>query len=262
MKAYKREVRKRLCDTNVKVYKVLALLYVEDMELYGRTYGDLLAYLDNMALKAAVSPLHDKDKFTADDVWKWCERHIDPDTGDLDIRYVERAPYVDMPKKAHCHLLLTLPRQATAAEFSEVMAGYMPIRESMWERCYNEQGALRYFAHLDSRDKAQYDKHEIHGFGGIDLSCIDKVTDLTMQEITSNIMHLIKNHDEIRYFYQLVDFIEEHGNADALGCLYGKHSLFNAQLRSKAEHRRDKLALEKAREQMKRDAARRADLIG
>lgn len=51
-----RKVRKRLCYTNEKLQNFLALIYIEDLEKAGFTFGDLLRYLDSLHIQCAVSP--------------------------------------------------------------------------------------------------------------------------------------------------------------------------------------------------------------
>ena len=41
--------RPRMATTGEKARNILGLVYVEDLEKAGHTYGDLLAYLDGMA---------------------------------------------------------------------------------------------------------------------------------------------------------------------------------------------------------------------
>ena len=91
--------RERLANTGEAVRNVICLIYMEDLLEAGKTYGDLLNYLDSLHCKAVCSPIHDRDHFTGQDVLDWCERHIDDQTGDLDVNYVDSAPYVGKEKK-------------------------------------------------------------------------------------------------------------------------------------------------------------------
>ena len=60
--------RPRMANTGEKARNILGLVYIEDLQKAGHTYGDLLAYLDGMTCKCACSPVHDKDWFTSEDV--------------------------------------------------------------------------------------------------------------------------------------------------------------------------------------------------
>ena len=72
----------RLSETGEKVRNVVCLIYLEDLEKVGKTYFDLLGYLDHIHVVAVCSPLHDRDTFSPEDVLDWCLRHIDSETGD------------------------------------------------------------------------------------------------------------------------------------------------------------------------------------
>lgn len=262
MDARIRRVRPRLSQTGAKVYNFLCLVYLEDLEAYGATYGDLLAYLDSLHVKCAVSPVHDRDFFTADDVWSWCERHVDPETGDLDMKYVDRAPYVGKHKKPHVHLLFKMTRQQSAQEMTELMSGLLEIRPSIWEKCMDPVGSLRYFAHLDSPDKASYSAYDIHGFGGIKLDAL--VLDDSkskMHALTDEVAELIDKNG-VRYFYQLVRLARDTGDAELLACVFGKHTLFNAIIRSKTEERRDDWNRKRAEDEERMRRAKFGELLG
>lgn len=240
MEAYKRRVRPRLSDTGQKIYKATCIIYIEDMHKFGQTYGGLLEYLENLCIPAAVSPIHNLDTFTADDVWKWCEQHIDPETGDLDERYIQEAPYVGKNKKEHVHMFLALPRQATAQEFSELMSGFMDIRASMWEKVMSEKSLLRYFAHMDNPNKAQYSPYDIHSFGGQSLAALDNSIDRESKfNNTTKIMKLIRHSPSIKYFFQLVDIVDNYDDIEMLNTLYGRYGLFNAVIKSRKERESD-----------------------
>ena len=138
--------RKRLYQTGKKVRNSICLIYVEQLEKAGKTYGDLIAYLDSLHCKAVVSPIHDRDLFTSQDVFAWCERHIDPETGDVGTQYLDDAPYVGKPKKPHIHLGILSKSQRNAQEWSEYMSGIVDIAPSMWEKMEDFEGFTRYCA--------------------------------------------------------------------------------------------------------------------
>ena len=73
---------------------------MEDLEKAGTDYFGLLRYIASLHIEACVSPVHDRDTFTSEDVRTWCEQHIDPDTGDLDMNYVDSAPLCRQAKEA------------------------------------------------------------------------------------------------------------------------------------------------------------------
>jgi hypothetical protein len=231
-------------------------VYLEDLENNGLTYGDLLAFLDSLHMKCACSPIHDMDFFTADDVWKWCEGHIDPETGDLDERYIDSAPYVGKQKKPHVHLLFMNRSKKSVSDMQELF-GLIDVRPTMWERADDPFSLIRYFAHLDSPDKYPYSAYDIHGFGGINLDVlVMNESKAHMHELTGLIMDLIDER-QIRYFWQLVHYIRrEYPDPEMEACVYGKHALFNSVIKSKRQIFFDAIAekerkrKEKLREQL------------
>ena len=267
-----RRVRKRLSETGQKVYNLVVLVYMEDLECYDDTggvvaedltadelskmrhtaYGTLLAYLDSLHVRCAVSPIHDRDTFTADDVWAWCERHIDPETGDLDVKYLDSAPYVGKPKKAHVHIMFMMRRQYTAEEMSLMMAGLLWIRPTMWDKCIDPVGMLRYFAHLDSPEKAQYPSYGIHGFGGIKLDAL--VMDDSKSKMHECTMAIFEMIDEcgIRYYHTLMRKVRATGDAELIACVWGKQPLFRAYMKDMRDEQREMAEAKRRKKELER----------
>lgn len=252
-----RKVRPRPCNIpGFKAYNWIVLVYIEDLEKNGLIYGDLLRFLDSLHCKCACSPVHDSDKFSPDDVWKWCESHLDPETGDLDMAYVDSAPYVGKPKKPHVHILFMM-RSKKSVEDMSTLFDLIDIRPTMWDRAEDPFSMVRYFAHLDSPDKYPYNPYDIHGFGGIKLDCLVMDDSKSrMHELTGLIMDLI-DEKQIRYFWQLVHYIRrEYPDPEMEACVYGKHALFNSVIKSKRQIHFDAIAekerkrKEKLREQL------------
>lgn len=234
-----RKVRKRLCYTNEKLQNFLCLVYLEDLEKAGCTFGDLLRYLDSLHVQVVISPIHDRDCFTADDVWSWCEERIDPDTGDLDLAYIHEAPYVGKPKKPHVHLYFHSETRCTAMDMNDLMDGLFPMRPTIWERCLSKSGSIRYFAHMDSPEKAQYSPYEIIALGGVKLDAVLVDESKTkMIEITNVIIDVIQNC-KVYYFYELVNYVRKMEDPEAEACLFGKYALFNCIVRSRRDSKVD-----------------------
>lgn len=94
--------------------------------------------LDGYHITWVESPLHDKD--------------INP-TGE--------------PKKAHWHVTLLFEGNKS---FEQILEMIKPLNCTIPEKCHNASSYIRYMAHLDNPEKAQYDKNLIIGHGGVDLS--------------------------------------------------------------------------------------------
>lgn len=223
--------RKRLCDTKTKVRNVIFLVYVEDLEKAGKSYYDLLQFLDSKHMKAVVSPIHDRDHFTGQDVLDWCTNHIDPETGDLSERYIDKAPYVGKSKKPHVHVGLVSKSQYDADGWSDFMSEFMYVRPSMFEKMWDYEGFTRYCAHLDSPDKAKYNAFDIVGIAGVDLSCLVKQDD---GEKIVNLVELgnLAKQFKITTYHGLSDFVMESGDPDMIACFRSNSAHFAQYFRS------------------------------
>ena len=221
----KKIYRRRLSDTGEKVRNVVALIYLEDLEKSGKTYGDLLAFLDHKHFRAVVSPIHDRDYFTGDDVRDWCERHIDPETGDLDTHYLDDAPYVGKPKKPHCHVAVMSKGAKDAFHWTQDFEGLMHIRPSMWDKLQDYDAFVRYCAHLDSPQKTRYSEFDVVGFGGVDLSALLK-TDKhqTLAEVT-DAFNLAEQRN-VRNFHTFVKMCFASGDMGLVNVCLSRGSLF------------------------------------
>lgn len=98
-------------------------------------------------VKWACSPLHDKD-ISADGT----------------------------PKKAHYHILLMFSAVKTAAQVVDFLAGLFGTSESgsvvgvaAPQKVTDRTALVRYMAHMDNPEKAQYDTADIRTFGGADV---------------------------------------------------------------------------------------------
>lgn len=102
--------------------------------------GNYAEILDNMHLQWAESPLHDKDL-----------------NGD------------GQPKKAHKHIALFFDGKKSIEQVNEISKA---INGTICQRVHNAQSMVRYFAHLDNPEKAQYNINEVIAHGGLDLKNI------------------------------------------------------------------------------------------
>ena len=96
------------------------------------------ALLDDFHLEWIESPLHDKDINASGE-----------------------------PKKAHWHILLMFGGVKTFEQVSELIE---PLNCPIPNKVHNAKALVRYMAHLDNPDKAQYNIQEIVGHGGVDIA--------------------------------------------------------------------------------------------
>lgn len=228
--------RPRLSTTGQKVRRVICVEYLEDLEKDGHTYYDFLGWLDFLKVKAVCSPIHDRDTFTNTDVLDWCHRHIDPETGDLDERYIDDAPYVGKPKKPHFHFGIMLGTQYEAEYFSGLFQGFCHIRPSMWDKMEDYEGFVLYLSHMKSPEKAQYSPYDVMSFGGADLSCMSKTDEMEGLEDWAAVMRAIRSK-KISSFHQLIDMTVASGEFSTMRSVKANSALIAQYFNSRNTER-------------------------
>ena len=93
--------------------------------------------IDAFHVSWAVSPLHDKD--------------VNADGS---------------PKKPHWHVMVSFESLKTTDQCNEISAA---VHGTVSQFVQSPRAMVRYFAHMDNPDKAQYDKRDIECHGGFDL---------------------------------------------------------------------------------------------
>lgn len=128
--------------------------------------------IDEHHIEWVESPLHDKDKTAAGE-----------------------------PKKAHYHVLLmfgTLKSYEQVKEITDSVNGPIP------ERCHNAKALVRYMAHLDDPNKAQYDVTDIKGHCGADIAEMLRPSSSERYNIIGEMIDFVKQH-RIVEFQDLMD---------------------------------------------------------
>lgn len=227
-----------------KVRNVTALFYLED---WGKTYGELLAWLDDLHMPCCCSPVHDKDTFTAEDVHKWVSGHTDKETGKVSEDAIKDGlPVEGQHKKSHVHVLLTAHGPMTAEWWEQKFEGFHEV--GFWQAVNSVPSMMRYFAHMDSPEKHQYNAMEIHGFGGIDLSPLLKTSKVSNLFTLLDVMdHMMKN--DVRHYNHLVRWALSTGDVDTIACVTGRASFFANYFHAEYEERREKLLKDEIRRQ-------------
>ena len=78
------------------------------------------------------------------------------------------------------------------------------------QKVQNIRGVIRYLAHIDNPEKAQYDKDSIEGHGGIDIQSYLRAQSTDRYSILREMTEYIREHDIIEYC-DLVDVaLSEH----------------------------------------------------
>lgn len=214
------------------------LYWVEDLERAGLTYGDLLCYLEGLHVECVCSPIHDRDTYTADDVRAWCKRHIDPDTGEVATEYTNRTPQVGQPKKPHIHIYFKCPGKKKPIHMSQLMEDFIPYASNRWVVVPDFAAIVRYCAHMDSPEKAQYDPAMIHGFANVDMSAIWEHKSYNKMKVLTEIDEQIQK-SRITNYHRLNRWAMGTGDVDIISTVTGRHgyytSIFNAMRQEKID---------------------------
>ena len=129
--------------------------------------------LDDMHIEWIESPLHDKDI------------NANGET-----------------KKAHWHILLMFGGVKTYEQVKEITD---KLNAPIPERCHNAKAMVRYMAHLDNPDKAQYSVSDIKAHGGVDLAEMLRPSSSERYTIISEMIAFIKEYN-IMEFQDLMDY--------------------------------------------------------
>lgn len=129
--------------------------------------------LDDEHLEWIESPLHDKD--------------INADGTE---------------KKPHWHVLLMFGGVKTYEQVKEVTD---KLNAPIPTRCHNAKALVRYMAHLDNPDKAQYKVSDIKSHGGVDLSEMLRPSSSERYTLIADMIKFIKENDVIE-FQDLMDY--------------------------------------------------------
>jgi hypothetical protein len=129
--------------------------------------------LDDMHIEWIESPLHDKDINANGE-----------------------------PKKPHWHILLMFGGVKTYEQVKEITD---KLNSPIPERCHNAKAMVRYMAHLDNPDKAQYSISDIKAHGGVDLAEMLRPSSSERYSLIREMMFFIKEN-EIMEFQDLIDY--------------------------------------------------------
>lgn len=129
--------------------------------------------LDDMHLEWVESPLHDKDINANNEL-----------------------------KKAHWHILLLFAGNKTyeqVKEISDMLHAPIP------ERCHAAKAMVRYMAHLDNPDKAQYSVSDIKAHGGVDIAEMLRPSSSERYTLIGDMISFIRQNGVVE-FQDLMDY--------------------------------------------------------
>lgn len=123
--------------------------------------------IDGNHVSWAASPLHDKD--------------VDPDGS---------------PKKPHWHVMVSFESLKTLEQSNEISRS---VNATVSKFVQSPRAMVRYFAHMDNADKAQYDKRDIECHGGFDLEDMLKTSNQTKYDALKEMIQYCIDADVTEY---------------------------------------------------------------
>lgn len=179
-----RDYRERKKQEKGSPRKVWSLIFYPDSA--PEEWCDLLSELH---LKIWVSPLHDRDTWTAADA----KRNPEHAEG--------------MAKKPHYHLVVEYP---VSHYMDDVRAQFQFLNGSSYIVPVESLiSMVRYLAHQDDPDKAQYSIDDIRTFGGAELDLTMQLGSWERHEALKSMRAFIKVRGFID-FCEFVDYCDEH----------------------------------------------------
>lgn len=103
-------------------------------------------------------------------------------------------------KKPHYHIYIRFNKPTTKKQVSK----YFNVSENLVQSALNPNGIIRYFLHLDDKDKTQYKKEAIYSYG-LDIENLLSKSAIGTQ---SEILILKDLVDKIRHNYTLIELLD------------------------------------------------------
>lgn len=129
--------------------------------------ADWREIIDGNHVSWAASPLHDKD--------------VNADGS---------------PKKPHWHVMVSFESLKTPDQCNELSAA---VHGTISQFVQSPRAMVRYFAHMDNPDKAQYDKRDIECHGGFDLEDMLMTSNQTKYDALKEMIQFCVDADVIEY---------------------------------------------------------------
>ena len=138
------------------------------------------------------------------------------------------------PKKAHYHILLSF---SSVKSFTQVKAITDLLNQPIPQICNSKKGQVRYFIHLDNREKYQYAREDIEVYGGLDIEDYFKLSVNDELNLVDDILDYCEVND-ITEFYQLVDYVRKN-NRDWFRYINKNTYLIMSYLKNKHLHKKE-----------------------
>ncbi len=105
-------------------------------------------------------------------------------------------------KKEHYHILLLFGGVKT---YEQVLEFVKPLNCPIPTKCHNAKALIRYMAHLDNPDKAQYNVSNIIAHGGVDIAELLRPSSSERYSIIKEMIEFVREYNVIE-FQDLIDY--------------------------------------------------------
>lgn len=109
------------------------------------------------------------------------------------------------PKKKHKHILLMFGGVKSYEQVKEITD---KLNAPIPQRCHNAKAMVRYMAHLDNPEKAQYDVSEIVPHGGVDLAELLRPSSSERYTLIKEMIDYVRS-SAVTEFQDLMDYAAE-----------------------------------------------------
>lgn len=100
------------------------------------------------------------------------------------------------PKKPHWHILMMFE---SVKEYHQVLELTKDCKGTVPQKCNGAKGLVRYMAHLDNPEKAQYNVADIVPHGGADVGELLKPTSSEVGILTREMIAFVNQYDVVEY---------------------------------------------------------------
>ena len=136
-------------------------------------------------------------------------------------------------KKPHWHVLLMF---GGVKSYDQVLELTKDFNAPIPQRCHNAKAMVRYMAHLDNPEKAQYSISDIKAHGGVDISELLRPSSSERYSIISDMIEYIKS-DNVIEFQDLMDYARLHHFDDWFPLLCDNSAFVVSQYIKSQRHR-------------------------
>ena len=145
---------------------------------------DYREIIEKWCIPVAISPLHDKDKWTEQDK----KKNPKHKAGTL--------------KKAHYHVVIYYNNTTT---YNKIMEMIKPLGAEYAETVISFKGMYEYLTHKNNKEKAQYDEKDIQNIGFNKIEDLVGYSESEQEEIKREIINLI-NINNFYEFKEIYDY--------------------------------------------------------